>query len=167
MYLSNKVKKRFYICQTKWVNIWQIPCLSYLGFSVDNNGIDLEKSSIGKEKSKYGCIVERNEAYCREDGSSQQIRLTLQKYFLTTKIENFLLLLRFREHLLETFFHFLFQLVQPFLKNCRRLRLLWWSPLLQIRQKERYWIFYRTTTAATSPFSSDLKPKTNYKIWKT
>ena len=150
----------FYICQTKWVNVWQIPCLSYLGFSVDNNGIDLEKSSIGKEKSKYGCIVERNEAYCREDGSSQQIRLTLQKYFLTTKIKNF------SDHLLENCFTF-FSNWLSLLKNCRRLRLLWWSPLLQIRQKERYWIFYRTTTAATSPFSSDLKPKTNYKIWKT
>ena len=108
---SQQIKDFIFV---KEVNVWQIPCLSYLGFSVDNNGIDLEKSSIGKEKSKYGCIVERNEAYCREDGSSQQIRLTLQKYFLTTKIENFLLLLRFREHLLEEIFSLSFPIGSAF-----------------------------------------------------
>ena len=34
--------------------------------------ITFEMKSIEKEMTKYSCIVERNEAYCPEDGASQQ-----------------------------------------------------------------------------------------------
>ena len=37
-----------------------------------NTQITFEIRSIEKEMTKYSCIVERNEAYCPEDGASSQ-----------------------------------------------------------------------------------------------